>query len=227
MAKQKRQGTGKPDPTKDRTAHEAARGPGKKKREALKHPSKHDPDDKEFDEAVNELQSGSDRVAAIMGAALIENTLLDAIAFKLKDASDTKDLFYDQGAPFGTFRARIVGGKALGLYGKQMADDLHRIRDIRNQFAHALLSLTFDHPYIVHVVSKIEGPYNYREGGSANTSAARTKFETACWSISLHIMRERNMVAEVQMHALKELNRKIADGLKGAPDNLFRHIDPD
>ena len=76
-----------------------------------------------------------------MGAAYVDSNLAKLISSSLADDSDTRALFHDEGAPFGTFKRKIVAGRAMGLFPQRVSDDLDRIRDVRNQFAHALLKL--------------------------------------------------------------------------------------
>lgn len=158
-----------------------------RKKSLSKHLSRREPDDKEITDALLELHAGSDRVAAIMGAALIETYLVNALEAGLSDASDRAALFHDQGAPFGTFKARIVAGKALGLFGADIAEDLDVIRDIRNQFAHALLSIDFSNAHIVEACERMMGGYPEVKGHGHCVGAARGRYEGACLALTLHL----------------------------------------
>lgn len=200
-------GTG-PDPSKDRSGHESARGTGKrvgkKKMKSLSsNLSRKILDNHEFMEAVTEFHLGSDRVSALLGAALIEDSLMGAIVAVLADPSDKSALFHDGGSPFGTFSAKIVAGKALGLFDGKVEADLDIIRDIRNQFAHALMKLDFDNPLIVERCLQIS-PYPTSESGDdRKVSKARKHFERACWAISLSLEIRRTEEAEKKVAALE------------------------
>lgn len=54
----------------------------------------------------------------------------------------------DKNKADGSFSARIKVGRALGLYGPLLEKKLNRIREIRNQFAHALVPLDFSHELV-------------------------------------------------------------------------------
>jgi hypothetical protein len=153
------------------------------------HISRRDPNEEEFDAAIEEFHNGTDRVAGIMGAALVENNLIKAIKSALEDSEDLGALFHEESAPFGTFKARTVAGKALGLFGKEVADDLDLIRDIRNQFAHALLSLTFENEHIRRRCAKLT-EYKFGGLGERDISDERMRFEMACWAISLKLLKK-------------------------------------
>lgn len=190
----RRQAEARRQADKDRTGHLSARGVSGEKstgRSLSGNLSRRAPDHGEFDEAVNEFQTGSDRVAAIMGVTLIENLLLDAIESRLDDASDRSALFYESGAPFGTFKAKIVAAKALGIVNKEMAHDLDIIRDIRNQFAHSMLSLDFQNEHIARAMGKIKGVYKYTESSEPNHSEQRMKFDAIVWTSSMHLLKYR------------------------------------
>jgi hypothetical protein len=235
-------GTGHPS-AKDRSAHEASRGKkavSESARASLsRNLSRRDLSDTEFEAAVEEFHAGSDRVAAIMGAALVEDSLIGAIDSCLKDASDRNALFYDQGAPFGTFKARILAGKALGLFKEKIAQDLDRIRDIRNQFAHALLSFNFDTPEIVNACSKM-GEYRYSVEQDREIPESRKRFEAACWKISTGLLKKANAnlnlkvdQAEKKLNQLDNmrnggiLNHMMASTFKPSDKNIKDDVAPD
>ncbi|EXI66040.1 MAG: hypothetical protein AW08_02779 [Candidatus Accumulibacter adjunctus] len=87
---------------------------------------------------IEELANQSDRGAAIVGAAWVE----EAIAYSLhevleKDDRSWKRLF-GPAAPLSTFSAKIDLARLLGLMTDTIRTDLHVIRDIRNEFAHQI-----------------------------------------------------------------------------------------
>lgn len=179
--------------------------------------SRRELDDAELDEAMKEFQAGSDRVAAIMGAALVERHLMETIKTALADAFDDSALFHDQGAPFGTFKARIIAGRALGLFDEKIARDLDLVRDIRNQFAHALMSLNFDNPLLVSRCNQFSVPSVVDEGGkpldfsnsSGNKiSATRQQWETMCWKLAIILLQKATSILRERKDKMKgELKR--------------------
>ena len=88
--------------------------------------------------AISELRQGSDRAVAIVGGALIEIALTEALKIHLHpNKKITDELFRTTGA-FGAFATKVHLGKLVGLYGAQAHKDLTIVKDIRNAFAHSL-----------------------------------------------------------------------------------------
>ena len=160
--------------------------------------SRRDPTEAEFDAAIAEFHNGSDRVAAIMGAALLENHLIFAISAALEDNADVASLFYNQGSPFGTLSAKIVAAKAMGIVTKEIADDIDQIREIRNQFAHALLALDFENQHIVEACNLIGNHTFRRDKRTPVTSVSRERFEVACWSIAFTLILKENELTKAK-----------------------------
>lgn len=117
---------------------------GRRMRKELERAPHDDLSDDELDACLAEIRAGSDRVAAVMGGALVQNALMGALVQCLEDDSDAAKLFDSVRGPLNTFYGQIVMGKALGLFDETWANALHTVRSIRNQFAHAAVSLTFD-----------------------------------------------------------------------------------
>jgi len=69
-------------------------------------------------------------------AAFAEEALRDLIQAYLMPGDSTDKLLAGFNAPLGTFSARIRMAHALGLLTCHQADDLDRLRKIRNEFAH-------------------------------------------------------------------------------------------
>lgn len=153
MVKQNR-GTGKPDPTKDRSAHEAARG---KKKMALSDFSREEPSDEDLQNYTRYLVEESDRGAAVMAAALVEKALEDAIRSRLADPGEgvADSWFKGINAPFQSFSAKITLGRALAIYGEQLEGRLILIKNIRNAFAHRMIPLDFTHPSLSEACRKL------------------------------------------------------------------------
>lgn len=91
-----------------------------------------------FHEAIHELETASDRAAAIVGASLAEMALDGALVAHLhRNKKITDNLFRPSGA-FGSLAVKIDLGLLIGLYGEQAHSDLVILKDIRNRFAHRL-----------------------------------------------------------------------------------------
>lgn len=130
-------------PGKDRLAHEASRGVKIGKSKTLKHLNREPLSVEEFEASLASTLTESDRGVAIVGAAIIEEALTDAITAWLENAEDRDSLFHDVGSPFGTFRNKTVSAYALGICSKEIREQIDIVRTIRNLFSHTLRSIDF------------------------------------------------------------------------------------
>ena len=176
MTKRK-QGTGQPDPAKDRSAHDAARGV---KQMALSDISKQLPTEDQIENYLDLLLDESDRGAAIMASGFAEQALQTAICSRVADHGETvrKSWFEGDNAPFATFSAKIQLGMALGIYADKMRDQLITIKNIRNQFAHCSVPLDFSHPAIVGAVRSL------RNEELPELDKARARYCAMCLAIA-------------------------------------------
>ncbi|WP_140420508.1 hypothetical protein [Novosphingobium sp. B 225] len=134
------------------------------------------------------MHMGGDRVSALIGAALVEDALVESIKAFLVYDEPKAALFYDQGAPFGTFSNRIVAARAMGLLTEREQQDLDLIRDLRNQFAHALQPIGFGDEGIQMVCDKL-ADYEYPDMPKGReVSSHRLKYEMACCGIWVLVM---------------------------------------
>jgi hypothetical protein len=92
---------------------------------------------------------------AILGAALIEHDLERLLRSKLKHKDDeTWAMLTDYRGPLNSFHSMILIGYALGIYDKNIRNDLTVVRNIRNAFAHSKKLIKFDHPAVVEGLQK-------------------------------------------------------------------------
>jgi DNA-binding MltR family transcriptional regulator len=95
-----------------------------------------------------EYQNESDRAAAIVGAAFLDEQIKEYIRqFLIDDEKFVNDLFAPD-RPLGAFGARIQIAYALGLLTNDEYHDLKVVQGIRNAFAHDLHGLSFNDPWI-------------------------------------------------------------------------------
>jgi len=98
--------------------------------------------DTEMNDFLTEFQGESDRAAAVLGPAVLDDLLAQLIKASSVSPRLAKDLL-GINKPLGAFGARISLAEAMGLISEDEAKDLNRLRDIRNKFAHRLHGLTF------------------------------------------------------------------------------------
>jgi hypothetical protein len=106
--------------------------------------------DKQRDyKVIEEIDTEPDRVAAIVGAALLEGHLIEAIKSRLFVAGEYNEevaqKLCGQDGPLGAFGARINAGLLLGIYLQEMHSDLIKVAYIRNYFAHRTSVRSFEH----------------------------------------------------------------------------------
>lgn len=102
---------------------------------------------KEISTLSNELAHHSERHAAIVAGAYLDEKMRSLIEFYLIDNEKAQNdlVGNDTETPLSAFGARITAAYALGLIGKTERDDLRLIKNIRNRFAHEK-DLSFQHP---------------------------------------------------------------------------------
>lgn len=95
-------------------------------------------------DAVSEFaDSPSDRVCAIVGAAMVDEHLLRALEYRLRP-SKVRDQFFSPNRASGSFFAKTQLAYLLGACDKPALQALQGIANIRNQFAHRLAMKSFD-----------------------------------------------------------------------------------
>lgn len=175
-----------------------------RKKSLSKKLSRRDPSDEELSAALDQMHRSDDRSAAILGAAMVENSLVQALQPHFNRVTNEAELFFAEGAPLGTFRNRIVMGYSLGVYDEEVRGELDVIRDVRNQFAHALLSLTFDNEAIASAVWAIRPyPFDFSSLPDRRVGAVRERYEAACWSLSMFLIRRGTEKLEDEIKRLK------------------------
>lgn len=125
----------------------------------------------------------TDRMTALLGAAIIEHALQVALMSKFVPLGKTDHSNVFDGAGNGTLgslsnKTRL--GHALGLFGPQTRADIDIIRNVRNVFAHALSTrVAFKHDDVASECKKLRtvGVYNYEKD-------PRTRFVGAVLTIS-------------------------------------------
>ena len=87
---------------------------------------------------IEEMGSQTDRGAAIIGAAWVEEAMTAAIEAYLYPSSKAWDGLFGNYGPMSTFSAKIDLARLLGMVSEVIRADLRIIRDVRNEFAHRI-----------------------------------------------------------------------------------------
>lgn len=95
-----------------------------------------------FNESISKE---TDRGAAIVCAALIEDGLRESLLARFVQRADKEDeLLNGSNAPLSSFSAKIDIAYRVGLIGMEIRSSLHLIRKVRNEFAHNSGDISFE-----------------------------------------------------------------------------------
>ena len=91
----------------------------------------------------------SDRGCALIAGSITENSLEQILRTRLIPLGKEKmDELFGFDGPLGTFSSKIKIAYAFGLIDVKIRDDLDRVREIRNTFAHSKVAVEFATPEI-------------------------------------------------------------------------------
>lgn len=124
------------------------------------------------------LWNETDRGCALMAAAYLDEELKSLLQAKLVDDRKSVTKVFAFNGPLGSFSARIDMVFLLGLLPKSAKSDLHRLRSIRNQFAHEVEPITFEHENIAPICRAL------LFGVARPESEPRYRFERAMVSLA-------------------------------------------
>lgn len=104
--------------------------------------------------AMNSIATADPRVAAILASTYLEDVTEIAVGTKFIELSndDVAGLFQGS-SPLSSFSAKVKLAYALGLIGPKARHDLDRVREIRNVFAHAKISYSFDTDAVANTIN--------------------------------------------------------------------------
>lgn len=173
-------------------------------------------DFKYFGKLISEATAESDRAAAILLSAELDELLCKIIEKRLvphnKKVND-RDILSSSGT-LGSFAARIDMGYRLGVLDSLIAYDLNLVRGIRNVFAHKAHGLHFEsgEPQKLVRKSKIAKfkPYGGFSLVSTNLTETRKSFMTLSFFLLGHL-------EDLKHKARRLKEKKVLSGLPGAP----------
>ena len=151
---------------------------------------------KDFTTFLHEFQSETDRGAALVGAALIDQKLAATLRAYFVPGKTAGELVDGGTAPLGTFSARIKAAHALGLIDAFELRECNLIRKIRNEFAHSVHGLAFADPTIAALCDKLRS--DLPGGREAFTGKPRRVFINAVVLIVLRLTYRAEWVAKEQ-----------------------------
>lgn len=157
-------------------------------------------------QSVYEVLNGEPDLSAVLIASSYIDACLGALleGFFLKSSVATK-LLNVKGGSLGSFSSRSDACYCLGLINKQLYQDILVIAEIRNQFAHHHLALSFAVPEAAEQCEKLSYVAGLRNGNSdeplldsKHMRAPRNKFVLSVVLISQRLLIKGLEVKHVQ-----------------------------
>jgi len=132
-----------------------------------------------------------DRSSAIVGVALIESLLEKLMIKKMVEQSESQrsSLFGNRG-PLADLSSKILVATAFGIIPSNVADELNRLRNIRNVFAHTMAPISFDTKEVVNelrkskIVQILLSHFPEKQGTFTNLSHFKILVEIHCVVLS-------------------------------------------
>jgi DNA-binding MltR family transcriptional regulator len=87
---------------------------------------------------IDELNGQTDRGVAIVGATWVEEAISESLASVLPQKKKSWERLFKVDGPLSSFSAKIDLLHLLGLTSELIRSDMHRLREIRNLFAHKI-----------------------------------------------------------------------------------------
>lgn len=203
----------------NREAHEAARGKKRARppKRSISQLSRKELDDDEFDRALAMINKESDRGAAIMGAALVEDGLIAVLDAKLESGQDRKAIYESPNSPLGTFSNKTIMAIALGLCDDVVGAEINAIRSIRNQFSHALRAIDFRNEDIRTECAKLRQykPVELEEGVLPDPTQPRFRYVCACAGIWMILYKRANQLQEERLRQMRSKTSTTLNALIG------------
>lgn len=142
-----------------------------------------------------QMSRGSDRSAALLGCTLVEMSLYELIRKHMRQnlsPAQEGELFGTVG-PVSSFYARTRIAYAFEIIGPATTDQLDRIREIRNVFAHAPTVVSFKTPEVEVACSNL--------WGAEVADGARATYRLAVKGLTMHLWSKTidNQVAGLKM----------------------------
>jgi DNA-binding MltR family transcriptional regulator len=98
----------------------------------------------EYKNFRHSLEEESDRGSALMAAAFIEEKIGELLQLFCVDNKKIYTRLFENNGALATFSSKIDLAFLLGIIPKNIFDDLHLLRRIRNDFAHKASHITFE-----------------------------------------------------------------------------------
>ena len=105
---------------------------------------------------IQEIENERDRGGALVACQFLDNRLLQTIQTRLHRNDNIEGSLFRGKGGLASFSSRIDLGFLLQLYPNSTRDLMHRIRAVRNDFAHDLAPIRFTSPSVAARCNNIE-----------------------------------------------------------------------
>ncbi|WP_181182003.1 MULTISPECIES: MltR family transcriptional regulator [unclassified Mesorhizobium] len=155
-----------------------------------------------FDQLTNAVMSQGPHGVALVFAQAVDNELTELIFSHMPglDVELDRSLFKGS-APLATFSAKIDLAKAMGIIEAELWVQLHRLRRLRNKFAHASKVLSFEDQIVIDHVNNLEGLHQ-----EIADLGPKARFMGAIHTMILKILEKRSEAGVYQRSERDDLN---------------------
>jgi hypothetical protein len=166
------------------------------------------------DAFLEEFQGESDRAAAVLAGAYLDESLRRILANSVVgDPRLATRLLDGERAPLGAFGARIIACYSFGLISRDEFDDLERVRKIRNDFAHKQHGFSFSvAPASSHASQMKFYLWLKNAFPTLSTDTPRKIFDFSVVALSMALL-----IREGRTSKITELPTQFFDQLAGPP----------
>src|SRR5260370_32196350 len=129
------------------------------------------------------FRTRNDRGAAILLGTFVEDALQRAMEQVLHIRPKQHDALFGSNSPLGTFANKIRVAFALDIIEPETFDNLNKIREIRNAFAHSKIHISFKTKQVRDVCHLLVMPKDKYPLGEPDTEpdTPRNLFQSVCW----------------------------------------------
>jgi DNA-binding MltR family transcriptional regulator len=135
---------------------------------------------KHDDAVIADIERSSDRAAAILAAACLEDRLssiLDVAFEQGKTAKKVADNLLKGYGPLGSFKAKIDLALVIGMLSEDRYANINRIRELRNLFAHSSESINFKSQKISDICKNFQKPPEYKKSNIKKSYLQRASLD--------------------------------------------------
>lgn len=154
-------------------------------------------DDKMFEidgPARTEIDNSSDRVAAIVGGAYVQEALVIGLRHYLIADKNVFARLFEKSGPLSTFEAQINLAYLCSFISKELRDDLIIIKKVRNDFAHRLDTASFEDQQnrdLIGNLTYLTVGSRFIEIAENRAATARERFVSACGEVAPQLTERR------------------------------------